>query len=66
MFQSLDQCMQLLGSEQAHAPVLLSWAVIRQLYLDGGDPNMTRKFGNQALQLNVFDFLHELLDKEPF
>lgn len=57
--------MQLLGSEQPHGPLLLSWAVIRQLYLEADGANQTRKYGNQALQLCVFDFLSEMLDREP-
>ncbi|XP_053381028.1 nucleoporin NUP188-like isoform X2 [Mercenaria mercenaria] len=65
-FQSVEKTMQLLGSEQPHGALLLSWAVIRQLYLEGDGANVTRKYGNQALQLCVFDFLSEMLDREPF
>ncbi|XP_060603119.1 nucleoporin NUP188-like [Ruditapes philippinarum] len=64
-FQSVENSMQLLGSDQPHSPLLLSWAVIRQLYLEGDGANITRKYGNQALQLYVFNFLSEMLDLEP-
>ncbi|KAL4219660.1 hypothetical protein ACF0H5_022232 [Mactra antiquata] len=65
-FQSVEKNVQYLGSEQPHGPILLSWAVIRQLYLETDGMNITRKYGNQALQLNVFNFLNDLLDLEPF
>ncbi|WAR31378.1 NU188-like protein [Mya arenaria] len=65
-FQSVDQAIQLLGTEQPHGPLLLSWSVVRQLYLDNTGSQLTRKFGNQALQLHVFDFINEVLSREPF
>ncbi|KAL3870342.1 hypothetical protein ACJMK2_038416 [Sinanodonta woodiana] len=65
-FQKVDKLMHLFGSEVPHGPILLSWAVARQMFLDGDDFAVTRQMGNLALQLNVFEFLSELLDREPF
>ena len=64
--QAVDKTIQLLGSETPHGPILLAWAVVRQLCLDDDRGNITRKMGNMALQLGVFPFLAELLDREPF
>ncbi|XP_052220538.1 nucleoporin NUP188-like [Dreissena polymorpha] len=66
MFQAIDKAVQLLGAEQPHGPLLLSWAVIRQLFIEGGGGQLTKKYGNQALQLNVFDFILDMLSLEPF
>ncbi|KAH3799962.1 hypothetical protein DPMN_153586 [Dreissena polymorpha] len=66
MFQAIDKAVQLLGAEQPHGPLLLSWAVIRQLFIEGGGGQLTKKYGNQALQLNVFDFILDMLSQEPF
>ncbi|KAL5011424.1 hypothetical protein ScPMuIL_009975 [Solemya velum] len=65
-FQKLDRVMQDLNKEVAYGPLLLSWSVIRQLYLDEDDFVTTRKFGNLALQLNVFEFMSLMLETEPF
>ena len=55
-----------LGSEPCHGPILLCWATIRLIYGDDSDLNITRKMGNQALQLRVFDLLYNLVNTEPF
>ena len=64
--QDVDKTVQLLGSEAPHGPILLAWAVVRQLYLEDDSGNLTRKMGNMALQLDIFPFLEELLSREPF
>ena len=55
-----------MGSEPCHGPILLCWATIRLLYGDKSDLNITRKLGNLAIQLRVFDVLFNLLNTEPF
>ena len=72
-FKELDKTIKLLGSERPHGPILLGWVVIRQIYLTErqselaeSESNITRKLGNMALQLNVFEFISQMLDIEPF
>ncbi|XP_069122496.1 nucleoporin NUP188-like [Argopecten irradians] len=65
-FKRLDEVMQTLGSDPCHAPLLLSWAAIRMVYPTETDIALTRKMGNSALALRVFDVLYDILSSEPF
>jgi hypothetical protein len=65
IFQKVDKIVMSLGSEPCHGPILICWATIRLIYGDQSDLNITRKMGNQALQLRAFDLLYNLLNTEP-
>ncbi|OWF39494.1 Nucleoporin NUP188-like protein [Mizuhopecten yessoensis] len=65
-FKRLDEVIQTLGSDPSHGPLLLSWVAIRMVYPTATDNAITRKMGNSALALRVFDVLYEILNTEPF
>ncbi|XP_033764157.1 nucleoporin NUP188 homolog isoform X2 [Pecten maximus] len=65
-FKRLDEVIQTLGSDPSHGPLLLSWVAIRMVYPTVTDNSLTRKMGNSALALRVFDVLYEILNTEPF
>ncbi|XP_048244998.1 nucleoporin NUP188-like [Haliotis rufescens] len=66
-FNKVNKIFEHLGCERQVAPLLLGWAVLRQLYVDEDEGAMaTRKLGNMALQLGVFDYTLDLLKVEPF
>ncbi|CAH1785634.1 unnamed protein product, partial [Owenia fusiformis] len=64
-FKSLDQLFCSLGDYPQHGPLLITWSIVRQLLSHGGAAG-TRKLGNTALQLGVFDYMLELVTSEPF
>ncbi|XP_071152764.1 nucleoporin NUP188-like isoform X2 [Mytilus edulis] len=66
LYKKVDKIVTSMGSEPCHGPILLCWATIRLLYGDKSDLNITRKLGNLAIQLRVFDVLFNLLNTEPF
>ncbi|CAG2191010.1 NUP188 [Mytilus edulis] len=66
VLMKVDKIVTSMGSEPCHGPILLCWATIRLLYGDKSDLNITRKLGNLAIQLRVFDVLFNLLNTEPF
>ncbi|KAK6196211.1 hypothetical protein SNE40_001479 [Patella caerulea] len=66
-YQKLRKVFKELGNQQIHSPLLLSWAMMCHLFTDEESASHELKtFGNQALQLHVFEFIDELLSCEPF
>lgn len=64
--QRIDKEIQMLGGERCHGPLLLCWAAIRSLYPHESECDETRKFGNRALQLGVFDTILDIMDTDTF
>lgn len=54
------------GDSVEHGPLLLMWAVVRQLCGNRAEAQLARKLGNRAIQLKVFEYLNAQLATEPF
>ncbi|XP_077986150.1 nucleoporin NUP188-like [Glandiceps talaboti] len=66
-FMEIDKLMLSLNNlNHHHGPILLSWAVLRSLALSDDSSHAVRKLGQQALQLQVFEYLALMLDVPPF
>ena len=63
--QNLEQFFESLGQVLEHGPLLLAWAVIRELGVKG-DEQKTAALGNKALGVKVFPYLVSRLKSEPF
>lgn len=64
--QKLTSCVQSLGDEVDHGPILLAWSILRQLGPDPQGGLRARKHGNAALELRVFQYLSSRLQRQPF
>ncbi|XP_020821424.1 nucleoporin NUP188 isoform X2 [Phascolarctos cinereus] len=59
--QNMDHLMLTLGDIPHHAPVLLAWALLRHTLNPEETSSVIRRMGSTAIQLNVFQYLTQLL-----
>ncbi|KAM6170266.1 nucleoporin NUP188 isoform 2-T2 [Rhynchocyon petersi] len=59
--QDMDHLMLTFGDIPHHAPVLLAWALLRHTLNPEEASSVVRKIGGIAIQLNVFQYLTQLL-----
>ncbi|KAK3087060.1 hypothetical protein FSP39_001128 [Pinctada imbricata] len=62
----VDKVMQLFGSEPSHGPLLLLWSAVRMSFSSTDGLQLTRKMGNKSRQLDVYQYILNLLGSEPF
>nr|XP_033817901.1 nucleoporin NUP188 homolog isoform X1 [Geotrypetes seraphini] len=59
--QDIDDLLMTFGDIPHHAPVLLSWALLRHTLSPEDSSDVSRRIGSIAIQLNVFHYLTQML-----
>ena len=64
--KKIDEVIGTLVTDAAHGPLLLLWSAVRMNYCDQEAIPQTRKLGMKSRQLEVYQYIYNLLTSEPF